>query len=89
MKSRTTKKFRELLAQLPDQVRAAAKESYGVFRDDPSHPGLRFKKVHPKDPIYSVRVGAGYRAVGLLKEDAVVWFWIGTHAEYDTLLESL
>jgi len=27
--------------------------------------------------------------VGTLDGDTVIWFWIGTHADYDKLLESL
>jgi hypothetical protein len=56
---------------------------------DPSHPSLQFKRVHAREPIYSVRVGLGWRAVGVRNEDTVVWFWIGSHAEYDKLLSNL
>jgi hypothetical protein len=60
-----------------------------LFRENPSHPGLRFKKVHPDPPTYSARVGIGYHAVGVRVGDTVVWFWIGSHANYDRLLEQL
>jgi hypothetical protein len=50
---------------------------------------LHFKKVHPDPPIYSARVGIGYRAVGALDGGTVVWFWVGSHADYDRLLEQL
>jgi hypothetical protein len=30
-----------------------------------------------------------YRALGLLEDDEITWFWIGTHAQYDRLLEQL
>lgn len=56
---------------------------------DPAHPSLQFKRVHAKEPIYSVRVGLGWRAVGVRSDDTVVWFWIGSHAEYDNLLSGL
>ena len=43
-----------------------------------------------KEPIFSVRVGRGYRVVGLREEpDLIVWFWIGPHEEYETLLANL
>ena len=86
MKSRTTERFRKALAALPEQVQEQARESYRLFQRDPSHPGLRFKPVHPSLPIYSARVGRGYRALGLLDGDAIVWYWIGSHAEYDRLI---
>lgn len=89
MNSRTTRRFRDLLAALPAHVRRQARDAYELFRQDPSHPGLRFKKVHPDPPTYSARVGIGYRAVGVLDGDTVIWFWIGSHADYDRLLEQL
>jgi hypothetical protein len=53
------------------------------------HPSLRFKKVHATLPIYSVRIDRAYRAVGVLNGDTVVWFWIGSHANYEALLRAL
>ncbi len=40
-------------------------------------------------PTYSVRVGGGHRAVGVLDEGTVVWYWVGSHADYDRLLDTL
>jgi len=34
-------------------------------------------------------VTLGYRALGLLEDEEITWLWIGTHAEYDRLLEKL
>jgi len=34
-------------------------------------------------------VTLGYRALGLLDDDEIVWFWIGTHAGYDRILNNL
>jgi hypothetical protein len=68
-------------------VQAQARLAYRRFRDDPFHPVLQFKQVHPSRPIYSARVGLGYRAVAVREGDAVIWFWIGSHADYDSLLK--
>ena len=89
MNSRTTRRFRELFAALPVQVQSQARAAYRLFRTDPSHPGLRLKQVHDDPPTYSARVGISYRAVGVLDGDTVIWFWIGSHADYDRLLEML
>ena len=89
MNSRTTRRFRDLPAALPAHVQAQAREAYRLFEADPSHPGLRFKQVHSPPPTYLARVGIGYRAVGVLDGDTVVWFWIGSHADYDYLLDHL
>jgi len=87
--SRTTHRFREAYGRLPEHARRRAREAYRRFKSDPSHPSLRFKKVHATEPIYAARVGLGYRALAVLDADVAVWFWIGTHADYDHLLRTL
>ncbi len=89
MNSRTTRQFRELLAALPRHVRQQAREAYRLFRDNPRHPGLHFKRVHEDPPIFSARVGIGFRAVGVRDSNTIVWYWIGSHAEYDRLVTQL
>lgn len=86
MKSRLTRRFRRAFAELPDEVKERARDAYRLFRDNPDHPSLRFKRVHPTDPIYSVRIGLGYRAVGAMEGDTIYWYWIGGHADYDRLI---
>jgi hypothetical protein len=63
-----------------------ADKNYALLRDDPHHPSLHFKKVGKQKQLWSARVGDHYRVLGLVKYEGVVWFWIGTHAEYDKLL---
>jgi len=89
MIGRTTRASRELLPCLPVEVRRRAHDAYARFRDDPQHPGVRFKKVHATQPIYSVRVDLEYRAVGIMDGEVIVWFWIGSHADYDELLKRI
>lgn len=75
-----------MFAELPVSVQEQTRGAYRQFMRDPWHPGLHFKPVHTILPIYSARVGKGYRAVGQRDESGVVWFWIGSHAEYNRLL---
>jgi mRNA-degrading endonuclease RelE of RelBE toxin-antitoxin system len=89
MNSKTTRHFRQMLAKLPSDVRRQAREAYRLFRQNPNHPSLRFKKVHNSEPIYSARINIDYRAVGVLDGNEIVWFWIGPHGEYDKLLDRL
>ena len=90
MKSSVTKTFRKQLDRLPASVREQAEKAYELWREDPYHNSLQFKRVSQRQPIYSVRVSLNYRAVGLLEpEDRIYWFWIGTHDEYDELLKRL
>ncbi len=89
MKSSVTKVFRKRLDELPATIQEQAARAYALWRADPHHPSLQLKKVSPTQPIYSARVGMGHRALGLREADQMVWFWIGTHAEYDEILKRL
>jgi len=86
--SRTTPRFWAAFNALPPNVQSQARKAYRIFAENPQHPSLQFKRVHDREPIYSVRVTGGYRALGRLDGDLVLWFWIGGHAEYDRLLSS-
>jgi len=85
--SRTTTQFRKLFAELPEQVQEQTCTAYRQFKQDPSHPSLRLKKVHPELPIYSARISKNYRAVAQLDGNTAIWFWVGSHAEYDKFLD--
>ena len=79
-----------MFGALPADVREQARAAYRLFRNNPRHPGLNFKRVHGTDRFVSVRVGRSYRAVGILtRSDEVVWFWIGPHEQYEKLLYML
>lgn len=73
-------------ARLPAEVREQARRAYQIWRENPAHPGLRFKPIQGHEGLYSVRIGLGYRALGRREGDTVTWFWIGSHAEYDALI---
>jgi hypothetical protein len=83
IESRTTRAFRTAFAALPDEVQSQARRGYRLFRANPGHPSLRFKKVEQTENVYSVRIGLGYRALGVLEGSVISWFWIGSHADYD------
>lgn len=87
MKSYVTADFIASFRALPDSVKDQARKSYRLWRANPYHPSLHFKRVHPTEPLYSVRIGLGWRALGLLEDDSITWFWIGSHGEYDRLIK--
>jgi hypothetical protein len=89
VKSSVTKEFRRRLERLPTSVQEQAVRAYVLWRSNPYHNSFQFKRVSQRQPIYSVRIGIGYRALGLREADHVYWFWIGSHAEYDELLKRL
>jgi len=89
VKSHATPRFWTAYQELPVEIRELARKAYALFRNNPGHPSLNFKRVHTHEPVYSVRMARGYRAVGLLEGGEITWFWIGTHAGYDRLLAGL
>lgn len=78
-----------MLASAPGAIQTRAQSAYRLWAENPAHPSLRFKKVHGKLPVYSVRIDLEWRAVGVLKDDVVIWFWIGPHSEYARLLAKI
>ena len=86
MQSRATRQFWRLFSALPSDVQRDAKQSYRLFVANPSHPGLQFKKLEGESDIYSARIGLGYRALAVLRGNRAIWYWIGSHADYDRLV---
>ncbi len=84
MKHRTTADFWYHYRQLPEHVQERADRNFEFLEADPYHPSLHFKKV--TNDLWSARVGLDYRALGADEGDAVVWFWIGPHDEYDRII---
>jgi len=74
---------------LPDHVQRQARQAYERFGRKPNHPGLRFKRVRSTRAIYSVRISLDYRALGVLDGDEMIWFWIGSHGDYERLLAGM
>lgn len=89
MKSKINEDFLDSYWKLPRTIRDQARKAYGLFRDNPQHPSLNFKRIHPSEPFYSARISRGYRTVGILDNDVIIWFWIGSHTDYDKLVSLL
>ena len=70
---------------LSPEIQRLADRCYELLKSNPAHPSLHFKHV---GRYRSVRVGLYYRALGVEVPEGVVWFWVGTHAEYDKLIRS-
>jgi hypothetical protein len=68
---------------LPSSVREVADKNFELLKSNPSHPSLHFKKVAK---YRAVRVGLQYRALAVEVGDDLLWFWIGSHSEYDKLV---
>jgi mRNA-degrading endonuclease RelE of RelBE toxin-antitoxin system len=86
MKSHVSKQFLQLLAKLPRDVQRQAYAAYRQFQQDPNHPGLNFERIQSRKNTYSARVSKGYRVLGTIRNGEIYWYWIGTHTEYDKLI---
>ena len=84
MKSFTTSNFWEAYAALSPKMKEQAQKAYQLWKENPLHPSLHFKKVDKN--LWSVRITGDYRALALKKGDDYYWFWIGSHDEYEALL---
>jgi hypothetical protein len=83
MRHYASSRFWQCYNSLPESVQQLADKNFRLLREDPTHPSLEFKKV---GRFRSVRVGLHYRALAVEVDDGFVWFWIGTHADYDRLI---
>jgi hypothetical protein len=83
LKHLATADFWACYEKLPAAIRSLADKNFALLKGDPAHPSLQFKKI---GSLRSVRVGIAYRALGVEIEGGVLWYWIGSHADYDKLI---
>ena len=79
----TSPDFWQLYHRLPENIRRLADKNFELLKSDPRHPSLRLKKA---GRYWSARVGDNYRTLAVESTDGLIWFWIGTHADYDRLI---
>ncbi len=89
MISEITDSFRQAYGELPEEVRLRVKKAYRQWAANPLHPSLHYKKIHATLPIWSARVSLNYRVVGIVHAEKMLWYFVGTHAEYDRLIKTL
>ncbi|HEB76743.1 MAG TPA: hypothetical protein ENJ04_10350 [Nitrospirae bacterium] len=76
----------ECYERLPENIRNIANKNFKLLKTNPSLPSLHLKKVKR---YYSVRIGMKYRALGIGIKEGILWFWIGTHSEYDKIISQI
>lgn len=84
MKYFASSDFWEGYRKLPQSIQELANAHFALLKENPSHPSLHFKKV---GKYRSVRIGMHYRALAVEVPEGLLWFWIGSHADYDRILE--
>ena len=81
---RTSGRFWNLFANLPESVQTVARKNFDLLKEDPSHPSPHYKKV---GKLWSVRAGIGHRALAVEDGADFIWVWIGPHDEYRRLIK--
>ena len=89
MLPKTTERFRKCFKKLPPDIQSKARKSFNVWQNNPNHKSIKFKKIHSKKEIFSIRITIGYRALGIISDEEMIWFWIGSHSDYDRLIKNL
>ncbi len=59
------------------------------MQDLGNYTSLHFKRVHSNQAIYSARITKNFRAIGVINDGIIIWFWIGSHDDYDRILKKL
>jgi hypothetical protein len=75
--------FWDAYGSLPKRMQRLAGMNFRRLRENPKHPSLHFKLA---GRYWSARIGLHYRALAIRDGEDFIWFWIGSHAEYDRLL---
>jgi hypothetical protein len=68
---------------LPEDVRQRADKQYERLASDSAHPSVHLK---PVGQFWSARATDAVRALAVREENTFIWFWVGTHDEYQRLL---
>jgi hypothetical protein len=82
LKSKALPSFWKCFESLPTEIQELARQKYRLWQGNPFHTSLNFKEVRAR--VWSIRITQKYRALGQESGDMIVWYWIGTHDDYDT-----
>ena len=88
MRHRATSGFWRECQALPVEIRSRADKQFSLLKTNPEHPSLQFKKLGESrgEDLWSARVTLNYRALAIKRPDGYLWFWIGSHETYDSLI---
>jgi hypothetical protein len=87
--NRRTWGFHLMLSALPAHIQQQATAAFAMFQANPQHPSLRLHALAPTKKgqhfpgSTSVSITINYRAIYVVRNGVNVWYWIGTHADYD------
>jgi hypothetical protein len=88
MRHRANADFWQAYGALPLDIRSRADKQFSLLKANPKHPSLQFKKLGERhgQEIWSARVTLNSRALAIKRPDGYLWFWIGDHNTYASLI---
>jgi len=88
MRHRANTAFWQEYRKLSQDIRHRADKQFSLLKTNPHHSSLQFKKVGERygQEIWSARVTLKYRALAVKRPYGYLWFWIGDHKVYDSLI---
>ena len=87
-----TRNFKKLLERLPPHIQQAASEAFHFFLKNPHHEMLNrhdlkdTKKGRHRNGSVSISLVQNYRAIFVLDGSTNVWYWIGSHEDYNNFV---
>jgi hypothetical protein len=87
MKSFTVPSFWDAFHNLPEEIQITTRKKFNIWKDNHFHPGLQFKCVNAAQNIWSVRISRDYRALGVVNNNEIIWYWAGSHKDYEKLIK--
>jgi hypothetical protein len=78
-----SRRFWDAYDALPASARSLADQSFELLKRDPGS----IPSSQEGGPFLVGARRPRYRALAVEAEEGLVWFWIGSHAEYDRLIE--
>jgi hypothetical protein len=86
VRSFTHPDFWKYYYRLPKQIQNLADKKFELFKKNHRHSSLDFSK---KGAVWTADIGYHYRAIAYREGRDIVWFWIGSHEDYNTLMNRL
>jgi hypothetical protein len=87
-----TRNYKKLLEKLPAKIAEIADAQFQLFLENPfaeplhNHPIADNDKGQHRDGSRAVSVTFRYRALYVEDGDTNVWYWIGTHEDYNDFI---
>ena len=84
-----TANYRDLLDRLPDEIQKSASASFKQFLENPNHPSLEnheladTRRGRHRRGSRAVSITRRYRAIYVEDGSTNVWYWIGSHEDYN------